>query len=61
MNQTVVGVNSWVAHANTSVFGLDASVFRPERWLVDKDRYNMMDRYFFAVGSPQYTPKEKPC
>ncbi|PMD33301.1 cytochrome P450 family protein [Hyaloscypha variabilis F] len=46
----VVGVNSWVAHANTDVFGLDASVFRPERWLVDKDRYNGMDKYFFAFG-----------
>jgi hypothetical protein len=45
-----VGVNSWVAHANTDVFGLDASVFRPERWLVDKDRYNAMDRNFLAVG-----------
>jgi len=42
-------VNSWVAHANTDVFGVDASVFRPERWLVDKDRYNAMDRNFFAV------------
>jgi len=44
-------VNSWVAHANTDVFGLDASVFRPERWLVDKDRYNAMDRNFFAASA----------
>lgn len=43
-------MNSWVAHANTNVFGLDASVFRPERWLVDKDRYNAMDRNFFAAS-----------
>lgn len=42
-------MNSWVAHANIDVFGVDASVFRPERWLVDKDRYNAMDRNFFAV------------
>jgi hypothetical protein len=43
-------VNSWVAHANTNVFGLDASVFQPERWLVEKDRYNAMDRNFFAAS-----------
>ena len=43
-------MNSWVAHANTDVFGVDASVFRPERWLVDKDRYNAMDRNFFAAS-----------
>lgn len=29
----IVGVNPWVAHANKTVFGEDADVFRPERWL----------------------------
>lgn len=47
---TVVGVNSWVAHANKDVFGQDAQVFRPERWLVEKEEYARMDRYFVSVS-----------
>ncbi|ERT01837.1 uncharacterized protein SPSK_05184 [Sporothrix schenckii 1099-18] len=34
---TVVGCNPWVIHARQDVFGDDADVFRPERWMVDKD------------------------
>lgn len=30
---TNVGVNPWVAHRNHQVWGPDAEVFRPERWL----------------------------
>ncbi|KAB5545499.1 cytochrome P450 oxidoreductase [Coniochaeta sp. 2T2.1] len=47
---TTVGVNSWVAHANTQVFGNDAHLFRPERWLESKEKSLSMDRYFFAFG-----------
>jgi hypothetical protein len=49
--QSIVGVNSWVAHANKAVWGPDATVFRPERWLVSKEQYNVLDRYFFTVSS----------
>ena len=50
--QTIVGVNPWVAHANTSVFGPDADEFRPERWLeVDQASVNRMEQYFFTVSS----------
>ncbi|KAK0352569.1 hypothetical protein LTR02_017324 [Friedmanniomyces endolithicus] len=36
---TIVGVNAWVLHYDTAVFGVDAAEFRPERWLeVDKER-----------------------
>ncbi|KAH7108667.1 cytochrome P450 [Dendryphion nanum] len=30
---TIVGVNPWILHRNTDVFGDDAESFRPERWL----------------------------
>ncbi|KAH9215294.1 cytochrome P450 [Leptodontidium sp. 2 PMI_412] len=46
----IVGINAWVAHANKSVFGADASEFRPERWLEDKDNSKRMDRYCFMFG-----------
>jgi len=33
--QTVIGVNPWVVHRGTAVFGEDAESFNPERWLGD--------------------------
>lgn len=33
--QTVVGVNPWVVHRDTAVFGEDVESFNPERWLGD--------------------------
>ena len=30
---TVVGMNAWVVHQNKEIFGKDAEVFNPERWL----------------------------
>ncbi|KAH8807907.1 cytochrome P450 [Xylogone sp. PMI_703] len=47
---TIVGMNSWVAHYNKSVFGEDADVFRPERWLEDQDRAARMERYWIPFG-----------
>ncbi|KAI4957492.1 hypothetical protein J4E86_004630 [Alternaria arbusti] len=48
---TIVGINSWVAHRNTSVFGPDADVFRPERWLSsDKEKLSLMDRNWMPFG-----------
>lgn len=45
-----MGVNSWVAHANRSIYGQDADSFRPERWLEDEPTVNRMEQYFFAVS-----------
>ncbi|KAH6715260.1 cytochrome P450 oxidoreductase [Leptodontidium sp. MPI-SDFR-AT-0119] len=47
---SIVGINSWVAHANTDVFGQDAHVFRPERWLESKEKSAVLDKYFFSFG-----------
>ncbi|KAL2075965.1 hypothetical protein VTL71DRAFT_908 [Oculimacula yallundae] len=33
---TIVGISAWVIHRNRDIFGEDADVFRPERWLVDE-------------------------
>ncbi|KAF2455785.1 cytochrome P450 [Lineolata rhizophorae] len=47
---TVVGINTWVAHSNKHVFGEDAEVFRPERWLESEERTARMERYHLAFG-----------
>jgi hypothetical protein len=50
---TIVGINSWVMHANTSVYGADANVYRPERWLdSDEKRVREMRRCHMAVSLP---------
>ena len=48
----MVGISPWVAHANRSVYGEDADVFRPERWLEEEctDGENKMEQYFFTVS-----------
>ncbi|RSL94996.1 hypothetical protein CDV31_014094 [Fusarium ambrosium] len=46
---TIVGINSWVAHANQDVFGPDVDVFRPERWLEEEEVVKKRDAYFMAL------------
>jgi cytochrome P450 len=51
---TIVGLNTWVAHYNTHVFGSDAATFRPERWLeAPPEQLKRMDAYYvpFGLGS----------
>jgi cytochrome P450 len=50
-SQAVVGVNTWVAHRNTGVFGSDAEQFRPERWLeATKEQLSRMEEYYLPFG-----------
>ncbi|PSN62543.1 cytochrome P450 [Corynespora cassiicola Philippines] len=47
---TVVGINTWVAHHNTDVFGPDAAAFRPERWLKSEEESKRMEKYYIPFG-----------
>jgi cytochrome P450 len=44
---TVVGINAWVVHHDNGVFGEDADIFRPERWLEGDTR--IMERTMYQV------------
>ncbi len=47
---TIVGINPWVAARDEAVYGYDADVFRPERWIdADEQRLKLMDRNWLAV------------
>lgn len=49
---TEIGVNAWVIHYNKSIFGPDAHVFRPERWLTEnKEERAVLDRNFLSFGN----------
>lgn len=48
---SVVGVNPWVFHYSTAIFGADAAYFRPERWLeADKETLADMNRHWMPFG-----------
>lgn len=48
-----VGINTWVAHYDESVWGKDAAEFRPERWLAygdDNAQLQQLEKHFMPVG-----------
>ncbi|KAH9205669.1 putative P450 monooxygenase [Leptodontidium sp. 2 PMI_412] len=48
---TNVAVNPVVVHRNVDVFGKDAAIFRPERWLeADPEQIKIMDRTLLTFG-----------
>jgi cytochrome P450 len=48
---TIVGVNPWVIHRNTEIYGQDVDVFRPERWLDGPEaKVDEMKRNLFSVS-----------
>lgn len=56
---TVVGCNAWVIHQNKEVFGPDADIYRPERWLesegADPAKLARMRRSMFQFGAGSRT------
>jgi len=49
---TVVGINPVVVHHNTEIFGSDAALFRPERWLeADSEKLKVMERTLLTFGT----------
>jgi cytochrome P450 len=47
----IVGMNPWVAARDKVVYGDDAEVFRPERWIdADERTLKLMDRNWLAVS-----------
>ena len=50
---TVLGVNAWVVHRDPEVYGADAALWRPGRWIeASQDKRKEMERALFAVSSP---------
>lgn len=55
---SIVGVNAWVLHYDTSIFGSDAAEFRPERWLdADKETLAHMNQSYLPFGLGSRTCK----
>jgi len=54
-----VAVNGWVLHRDKEIFGQDADVYRPERWLEDKEKAKIMDRHMYQVRVLQHCPQKK--
>jgi cytochrome P450 len=56
---TIVGMNPWVASRDKAVYGTDADVFRPERWIdADDQTMKLMDRNWLAVSTARTPIKE---
>lgn len=47
---TAVGVAAGVINRDKSIFGGDADVWNPERWLVGGERFNRMNHFVFTWG-----------
>ncbi|EXA29866.1 pisatin demethylase [Fusarium oxysporum f. sp. pisi HDV247] len=48
---TEVGVNGWALYHKKAIFGVDASEFRPERWLETGENLNIGGSFAFGAGS----------
>lgn len=51
--QIVLSVHPWVIHRNKDIFGPDAEVYNPERWLRDPQQAKVMDKHLIHVSVPR--------
>ncbi|KAF7907645.1 uncharacterized protein EAF01_005231 [Botrytis porri] len=47
---STVSIQAWSLHRNPAIFGNDAEMFCPERWLGNEERVREMERGFLAFG-----------
>ena len=47
---TEIGANPYIIHRDSGVFGADAHLFRPERWLENEERAKEMNKYILSWG-----------
>jgi hypothetical protein len=50
-----VGMNAHVVHRDKRVFGEDADLFNPERWLESEARNKEMEKYLLTFGAGSRT------
>jgi len=47
---TIVGMNAWVIHHDKTIYGEDADMFRPERWMdAESEKLRIMEKCFLSV------------
>jgi cytochrome P450 len=55
---TRFAINAWAVHRDHEVFGEDAGLFRPERWLEgDHERIRVMRKHLYQVGYSAMTER----
>ncbi|KAL6408138.1 cytochrome p450 oxidoreductase [Ilyonectria robusta] len=48
---TIVGISAVVVHQDKEIYGQDAHIYRPERWLeASKEQLKLMEKAFFTFG-----------